>query len=90
VTALDRLVERRGRAGAARQFARWRATDLIDQTIDRSDGRRINSDGQWLLNFASCDYLGLAQDPRIAAACCAGVCRWACRERWAATPSSTR
>ena len=49
MTALDRHVERRDRAGAARQCARWRATDLIDQTIDRSDGRRISSDGQWLL-----------------------------------------
>jgi 7-keto-8-aminopelargonate synthetase-like enzyme len=49
VTALDRLVERRGRARAARQFARWRTTNLIDQTIDRSDGRRINSAGQRLL-----------------------------------------
>ena len=46
---LDRLVERRSRARAARQFARWRATNLIDQNIDRSDGRRINSAGQRLL-----------------------------------------
>jgi 7-keto-8-aminopelargonate synthetase-like enzyme len=40
------------------------------------DGRTITMDGQSLLNFGSCSYLGLELDPRMREAVCAAVMRY--------------
>jgi 8-amino-7-oxononanoate synthase len=56
-------------------MARWRASNLLEQRIIATSGRRIAVRGQHLLNFASCDYLGLSLDRRIAQGYCLGARR---------------
>jgi 8-amino-7-oxononanoate synthase len=53
-------------------------SDLLRRvrTIDEVDGTRIVVGGQSLINFASNDYLGLAQHPALRAALVAGAAEW--------------
>ncbi|MEQ1438407.1 8-amino-7-oxononanoate synthase [Fontimonas sp. SYSU GA230001] len=61
-----RVLERR----LAQQLDQIRAADLyrVRRVIDGAHGTRIRVDGRDCVNFCSNDYLGLASDPRIAAA----------------------
>lgn len=49
---------------------------MCDAVIDEVDGRRIRSGDQWLIDFASCNYLGLDLDPEIMDAIGPQVRRW--------------
>ncbi len=53
-------------------------SDLLRRvrTVDEVDGMRIVVDGQLLINFASNDYLGLAQHPALRAALVQGATEW--------------
>ena len=38
---------------------------LLDATVEEIDGRRIRVGGHWLIDFASCNYLGLDLDREV-------------------------
>lgn len=46
------------------------------RVVDTACGPHIRADGRELLSFASNDYLGLAADPALIEAACAGARRW--------------
>ena len=48
----------------------------VRRTLEGPQGREVLVDGRPLLNFCSNDYLGLAGDPRVAAAFKRGIDRW--------------
>src|SRR5687767_7004457 len=63
--------------GIEEVMARGRAAGVTQRTareIDR-DGRRVRlePDGQEVISFATCSYLGLDRDPRVAAAAVAAI-----------------
>lgn len=68
MSALDLLVRRREGAPARQQTAA-----SSSPTLAPSDRRRSDLGGQGLLDFASCNYLGLNRDPRLARAACCGT-----------------
>jgi 8-amino-7-oxononanoate synthase len=55
---------------------------MIDAVIDQIDGRRINIAGQWLCDFASCNYLGFDLHPQIIAAVEPALRRWGTHPSW--------
>jgi 8-amino-7-oxononanoate synthase len=57
-------------ARAARGLARTR------RTLESPQGAHVTIDGRDVISFASNDYLGLANDPRLAAAASAGLRDW--------------
>jgi 8-amino-7-oxononanoate synthase len=83
------------RSGAApgNWLARWLAacTDLqdlfshhrlLDATIEEIDGRRIRVGERWLIDFASCNYLGLDLDREVIEAIPAYLDRWGTHPSW--------
>jgi 8-amino-7-oxononanoate synthase len=75
-----------GHEGIARLFR----DGLWDQVIDEIDGRRIRIDDRWLIDFASCNYLGLDLDPEIQAEIGAQVARWGTHPSWSRMLGSPR
>jgi 8-amino-7-oxononanoate synthase len=71
-------------------IARLVRTGLWDQVIDEVDGRRIRIGDHWLIDFASCNYLGLDLDPGIQAEIGAQVARWGVHPSWSRMLGSPR
>ncbi|WP_307874650.1 aminotransferase class I/II-fold pyridoxal phosphate-dependent enzyme [Frankia nepalensis] len=53
-----------------------------DPVIDEIDGRRIRVGDHWLIDFASCNYLGLDLEPEIMAAVPEYLARWGTHPSW--------
>ncbi|WP_432068517.1 aminotransferase class I/II-fold pyridoxal phosphate-dependent enzyme [Streptomyces sp. C10-9-1] len=75
--------------GSSRSEQRWRdlarlqkTSRMCDAVIDEVQGRRIRSEGQWLVDFASCNYLGLDLDPEVMDAVEPQIRRWGTHPSW--------
>jgi 7-keto-8-aminopelargonate synthetase-like enzyme len=65
---LDRLVQRRAPAMPVGVDVLSGPGGLAFQRVTAVDGPRVRINGHWVLSFASSQYLGLAQDPRVTSA----------------------
>ena len=60
-----------------------RATSpMIDAVIEEIDGRRIRVGDRWLIDYASCNYLGFDLEPEIIDAIDGQVRRWGTHPSW--------
>jgi len=59
-----------------------RTNPMTDAVIDEIDGRRIRVGGRWLVDFASCNYLGFDLDPEIMDAIPGYVRAWGTHPSW--------
>jgi 8-amino-7-oxononanoate synthase len=82
----DRYALSPGQEGIASLFR----NGLWDQVIDEIDGRRIRIGRHWLIDFASCNYLGLDLDPEIQAEIGVQVARWGTHPSWSRMLGSPR
>jgi 8-amino-7-oxononanoate synthase len=55
---------------------------MYDATIEEIDGRRIRVGDHWLVDFASCNYLGFDLEPEIVDSIDAQVRRWGTHPSW--------
>ncbi|MFH8712435.1 aminotransferase class I/II-fold pyridoxal phosphate-dependent enzyme [Streptomyces zaomyceticus] len=85
------------RAGHPPSASRWRDLEhlhrtsrMCDAVIDEIDGRRIRVGEDWLIDFASCNYLGLDLDPTVIAAIEPEVRRWGTHPSWSRLIGSPR
>ncbi|SDZ09891.1 8-amino-7-oxononanoate synthase [Micromonospora pattaloongensis] len=58
------------------------STPIYDAVIDEIRGRHIRIGDDWLVDFASCNYLGFDLDPEIMAAIGEQVRRWGTHPSW--------
>ncbi|KQX50124.1 aminotransferase class I/II [Streptomyces sp. Root66D1] len=77
--------------------SRWRDLEhlqhtsrMCDAVIDEIDGRRIRVGDDWLVDFASCNYLGLDLDPTVIASIEPQVRRWGTHPSWSRLLGSPR
>jgi len=79
-----------GLSAGHRGIAALHDAGLWDQVIDEIDGRRIRIGGDWLTDFASCNYLGFDLDPEIQSAIGPLVARWGTHPSWSRMLGSPR
>ena len=64
-------------------LARLHASNpMLDAVVDEQDGRRIRIGDRWLVDFASCNYLGFDLDSEIIAAVPGYLARWGTHPSW--------
>ncbi len=63
---------------------------MSDAVLDEVRGRHIRSQDRWLIDFASCNYLGFDRDPEIIAAIEPAVRRWGTHPSWSRLLGSPR
>ena len=66
------------------------SSPMYDAVIDEVDGRRIRIGDQWLVDFASCNYLGFDLDPAIVDLGYAAMRRWGTHPGWSRMLGSPR
>jgi 8-amino-7-oxononanoate synthase len=59
-----------------------RTSPMYDATIEEVDGRRIRIGDRWLIDFASCNYLGFDLDPEIMDAVAPMIRKWGTHPSW--------
>ncbi|WP_374195839.1 aminotransferase class I/II-fold pyridoxal phosphate-dependent enzyme [Streptomyces sp. ISL-24] len=81
----------------SRREVRWadldhlrRTSPMSDAVLDEVRGRHIRSRDHWLIDFASCNYLGFDWDPEIAARIGPAVRRWGTHPSWSRLLGSPR
>jgi 8-amino-7-oxononanoate synthase len=73
------------------QFEQMRTrTRMWDAIIDDQEGRRIRVGDDWLVDWASCNYLGLDVDPEVIDAVSAMVGHWGTHPGWSRMLGSPR
>jgi 8-amino-7-oxononanoate synthase len=77
-------------AAAYRSVAGLAEAGLWDQVIDEIDGRRIRIEDRWLVDYASCNYLGLDLDPEVMGSIDEQVRRWGTHPSWSRMLGSPR
>ncbi|MFE2301272.1 aminotransferase class I/II-fold pyridoxal phosphate-dependent enzyme [Streptomyces sp. NPDC059445] len=82
---------------STRRSRRWRDLEHLRQTSPMSDavldevrGRHIRSGDHWMIDFASCNYLGFDCDPEIIQAIEPAVRRWGTHPSWSRLIGSPR
>jgi len=92
-TVLAAAVDLVDRPAPGGWLARWLAAcadldelfahhQLLDAVIQEVRGRRIRVGGRWLVDFASCNYLGLDLDPEVIGAIPGYLQRWGTHPSW--------
>ncbi|MFC9394648.1 aminotransferase class I/II-fold pyridoxal phosphate-dependent enzyme [Streptomyces sp. NPDC057027] len=101
-SAARQAVRRAGPVPAVRttgppRESRWRDLEhlqrtslMCDAVIDEVDGRRIRVGDDWLVDFASCNYLGFDLEPEIIEAIEPEVRRWGTHPSWSRLIGSPR
>ncbi|MFE5486851.1 aminotransferase class I/II-fold pyridoxal phosphate-dependent enzyme [Streptomyces sp. NPDC056527] len=86
-----------GRHGPVPRDRRWRdlerlkrTSPMCDAVIDEIDGRKLRVENEWLVDFASCNYLGFDLDPEIMAAIGPQVSNWGTHPSWSRLIGSPR
>ncbi len=84
-------------ASRERRAALWadlehlrRTSPMSDAVLDEVRGRHIRSRGHWLVDFASCNYLGFDWDPEIIESVEPALRRWGTHPSWSRLLGSPR
>jgi len=84
-------------ASRERRAALWadlehlrRTSPMSDAVLDEVRGRHIRSRGHWLVDFASCNYLGFDWDPEIIESVDPALRRWGTHPSWSRLLGSPR
>ncbi|MGW9388437.1 aminotransferase class I/II-fold pyridoxal phosphate-dependent enzyme [Streptomyces globisporus] len=67
-----------------------RTSPMSDAVLDEVQGRHIRCGDRWLIDFASCNYLGFDCDPEIIGAIEPAVRRWGTHPSWSRLLGSPR
>jgi diguanylate cyclase (GGDEF)-like protein/PAS domain S-box-containing protein len=67
-----------------------RTSPMSDAVLDEVRGRHIRSGDHWLIDFASCNYLGFDWDPEIMESVGPAVRRWGTHPSWSRLLGSPR
>ncbi|MFF7408732.1 aminotransferase class I/II-fold pyridoxal phosphate-dependent enzyme [Streptomyces lydicus] len=85
----DHVRKALGTQSGARHDPRWGELERLRQTnpmcdavIDEVEGRHLRSGKRWLIDFASCNYLGFDLDPEIMDSIEPQVRRWGTHPSW--------
>ena len=68
----------------------WSRNPMLDAVIDEVSGRDIRIGDDWLVDFASCNYLGLDFEPEVMTAIDAAIRRWGTHPSWSRLLGSPR
>ncbi|MEU9392761.1 aminotransferase class I/II-fold pyridoxal phosphate-dependent enzyme [Streptomyces sp. NPDC048324] len=89
--AADARSAHRRQAARTAGLERLRRTSrMSDAVLDEVRGRHIRSGDDWLIDFASCNYLGLDWDPEVIDAVDPALRRWGTHPSWSRLLGSPR